>query len=1134
MDEIECQNNYFPPSILPCRDYNELITTNFDKTLTVRIIFHIIYDDLGQNNLTNNQATFNSLAGMVNGMNCVFGDFLSPSSACVDHDDLEYNTPKPTFSYPPLDTKIRFVMHPTVFTRNSTDLNTGTNVNFCDYYNDMCLNSTVPEELKSKSIHIFLRKSVGGSEITGATASGQPSKDEHFIVFKGLFRLFNDLGGNQNNFDYAMGHGIARTMAHEVGHLFGLSHTFGYNDYIPDTWDHPIGTSIGSDGYSIPPLGDNYIYASNNLMAYQFDAPVFITPQQIGIMRYWILNNYLNIPALQSNVYNLVIDSFCDIPSADFIIDGNTNMIFNSKRLTDKNIRIKSGSTLKLNCELFLPPQGRIIVERGAKLILDNATIKSTCNLNSMIAGIEVWGNKNISHFSALNSSEPFTAQTYINAPLDSNDPGMVILMNNATIENGPNGAITTLKSDEPWNDDFYGGIIYAENATFRNNKRAVEFMKYLPLNYSKFVNCNFTMDADSPLPYDRHISMWNTNGVTFDNCTFDYTEMPGDSPPDYAITGWDANVNIINNCHFMNYNQPVYLLGFGYTGETNRINDSHFHDAINPIYIDGISLLDISTNVFNSANSSYTVGNQIMNGDYGKIAVSANIYNGFTESIIFSSCDEGVKEIINNTIDAAGHIAEGGITAEGANDHLDIFCNDFRGMNYDISTVDASNGEIGTMRIIQGAPDNPAGNRFTSNPTTGANFFISPSTIEPYSYYKPDVSYPISPRYNPIDDGSVDEMFSDPGVLPTYCALVQSLGCDKTNPYFYNCIINGLHIIRTEIAQNELLIEAGAGDELINLLNNAPAAYSTYTTIKSNSPYLSQEVLSALTTAAGMNIWYRLDLLVKNAPLSDEILMAAYMNMPAYIYTLLYNISVNNDYSAIKILKAHLSRQKTLKEEMIGVLLSKYLGEDDFQKAEEVLLAEQEDEDIRRFAHLMLIRSQVSRAYNSLPYLSLSDENTEYLQLYDVIKKVYTGAGDAVTENDRTMLEAVAESSYSANKSSARALLSFLYDVHYELEPILRPETSGKTSIQLPLPTQESILRILPNPNDGHFKIGIEKNPGKCELTLRNINGELISHQWVREGDFIQDFEVKGVGIYLLSLEYQGIVIDTEKIVVQ
>jgi len=148
----------------------------------------------------------------------------------------------------------------------------------------------------------------------------------------------------------------------------------------------------------------------------------------------------------------------------------------------------------------------KIVVEPGAKLIVDGGTITNACN--EKWAGIEVWGD--------------------ISQPQTEEFQGKLELYN-ATISHAHEAV-------QLWKPDDYsktGGMIYAENSTFLNNRRAVAVLSYKNLHpvfgiesdyAANFKRCSFKNDENylDDNPFHTFVSMWDVRGVKFRACTFD------------------------------------------------------------------------------------------------------------------------------------------------------------------------------------------------------------------------------------------------------------------------------------------------------------------------------------------------------------------------------------------------------------------------------------------------------------------------------------------------------------------------------------------------------------------------------------------------------------------------------------
>jgi len=240
---------------------------------------------------------------------------------------------------------------------------------------------------------------------------------------------------------------------------------------------------------------------------------------------------------------------YCSLICDNFIyssipLEITSDEYWNDYRYINRDVVIKTGNTLTIREKIGFIEQSKIIVEPGAKLIVDNGTLTGTCG--TMWQGIEVQGNKNASQYTP-------EAQ------------GKVILENGAIIENAVD-AIRTIKSlgdiDGDGNEDYdwayTGGIIQANNATFRNNKNGIWFGSYHNFhpstgtpknNISHIKNCTFEttedyIDITNP-PYE-FIGLYDVDGIsiygnTFRNTNTNYTGN--------GIMSYDASYNVKGLC---------------------------------------------------------------------------------------------------------------------------------------------------------------------------------------------------------------------------------------------------------------------------------------------------------------------------------------------------------------------------------------------------------------------------------------------------------------------------------------------------------------------------------------------------------------------------------------------------------
>ena len=118
-------------------------------------------------------------------------------------------------------------------------------------------------------------------------------------------------------------------------------------------------------------------------------------------------------------------------------------------------LEVDSGGVCYMTDTIGMGATARIIVRPGGKLVVDGGTLTSV-DSGGMWQGVEVWGHRNRHQTAA--------------------DQGTLELRNGAVIENALCGVRTGRGSDSLHTT---GGIVTAENSTFRNCAKAVEFLPY-------------------------------------------------------------------------------------------------------------------------------------------------------------------------------------------------------------------------------------------------------------------------------------------------------------------------------------------------------------------------------------------------------------------------------------------------------------------------------------------------------------------------------------------------------------------------------------------------------------------------------------------------------------------------------
>lgn len=381
-------------------------------------------------------------------------------------------------------------------------------------------------------------------------------------------------------------------------------------------------------------------------------------------------------------------------------------------------LTITGGATIKFS------HVASALVKRGARLIVDNATLTNNQCGGDQWRGIRVWGNANLPQ-----PSNPY-------GTLNANEAGVVILRNNARIEHARDGVSTFhgMGAPGPWGSH-WGGLIIAENTTFSMNRRGVEFMKYDFPNQSTVTNCVFEGDGQTQDNGQVGVTMWDTDGVIFTGCTFRDMTREG-------IVGYNASPVVDNNTFESNEKGIQSIATFPFATnmrvENNFFDDNWFHiesDATDKW--DGLIVLD---NEFFEANTAIWLDGPARFGiERNQFDLATADISGLRTSALQSNAYKLIKE---NTFSSIF-----GIIMAGENRDVEFLCNEFETESIDFDLKQRS-GVSGEIRKFQGGPADPANNCFT-RPINTADIFTNQQPTELFYYYTPQnhaCKEPLSP----------------------------------------------------------------------------------------------------------------------------------------------------------------------------------------------------------------------------------------------------------------------------------------------------------------------------------------------------------------------------------------------------
>lgn len=442
-----------------------------------------------------------------------------------------------------------------------------------------------------------------------------------------------------------------------------------------------------------------------------------------------------------------------------------------------QDVIVQSGATLRLTCNHLMPKDGKIIVERGARLVIDGATVSraNTCGGEEKWDGIYLIGNNDKGHDPSMLDE---------NAPLEPDNPAILIIKNNATIEYATR-AIQTENSGFgiPYHErvNMRNGLISATDVIFRNNFVTCGFMyddqfDHTPnLNLSHFTRCDFLNEDGTA---DFGVVNWRTDNVLFDDCEFNGLNI-------YGIRAGTAGITVKNSRFYGNgtgvilvaddlLSQPIVI------GTVNEPNE--FKENGTGIKALGINSLNVSGNSFkNNFHGIFCMGESqfvIQNNGFENNIYSMGLENS-GKSYKLSSC---------NTYESNPFFSLN-IYAQGENSGIQFKEETFMTPVYNILLLHA--GNIPGKFSPQGANGNARFNYFQHSGTNGR--IATSGVTEEFIYWYP------------TPNGSNDE-------TRPYCTINENNGCSAINKFYSfetdggnnGCIENGSEG-NPEISKGEL-----------------------------------------------------------------------------------------------------------------------------------------------------------------------------------------------------------------------------------------------------------------------------------------------------------------------------------------
>ena len=928
------------------------------------------------------------------------------------------------------DTKFRYELDSVYYYNNSDLAHTKNNYRLNQY-----IKNNHPERLNNFAFHFNLYN----DNYASAVSSGINSDIQSFIFLNCYSGHYTGLWAD------------ALLMTHEIGHNFGLNHTYDteitditHHEYLWDLFGHnqqPWCNNDNPNKVCYHDVGwdcviDSTTTCTNNIMGGNKNAGHF-TALQCGR-----IHRALRIANIRNHAY-----AYTEIPH---VINEDENWDFNYKSYQD--IIINPNVTLTISCQLEMVSQARIIIKPGGRLVIDGGIITKALH-EGQWQGIEVWGVDTLHQFIVDGRYQQ----------------GYLELKNGATIEN----AICAVELWQPGNYHSEGGIIHATDAVFRNNAKAVHainYTNYVPTNgnsssyNSWFKNCQFIVDSDyiGDETFHKHIDLDRVNGISFKGCSFSANRNVSNvASTATGIAAYSAGFSVDAYCEGILYPCPdedlvrssfsgfysgIHTTNNASSARTFSVRSSTFTNNDMGIYAENTGYATILKNDFNvgtnagcnfgiyvSEVTSFCIeennfhGNlQSTNDTYGIAVHNSNNYNSIYLNH-FNNLTCGNIAIGNNKSPGIVSLSQSGIA---------YYCNTNTGNINDFYVIKDNSVSVNGIARSQGSSAEAAGNTFS-----GSQYHFYNDGDDVINYY-----YSLSKYQQPHGDK-----------LYRVTAIAANDGNDCSSHYGNNPVVKSeeeMTVLNNDYqtslsAYNSLeqlyTSRIDGGDTQAELLDINTATADDASRLRSQllglSPYLSQEVL---TTAASRNDVFStstlFEILSANPDELKKDTLISYLEnkdnpMPEYMTELLREIA--NGSTARTALESQMAksereyilaagdivRSNLNSEESDNEELRQWLGNMNDMASDRLAIATYIQES--DFENALALAETLPDVYG-LQGTELEEHN-DYISILRLYETLDESGRDIMqlTETETEMLEEIADSGSGSSQSMAYAILS-------------------------------------------------------------------------------------------------------------
>lgn len=1004
---------------------------------------------------------------------------------------------------------------------------------------------------KDKELNIFFNADNGGFPGGFATLPSYSNFNKDQLIVLSNYNQTYENG--QNNLSWAA-LSLANNMYHEIGHTLGLLHTYS-STCCPETMstsdfdylDDFFGGTNSCPQLSMPTanwcnVGPDNTCSKNWMGAYTTQISREATPKQLG---------RVHRSTMLASTRKYFTPNTSYLP--DHVVSSNEVWDFNIRMYG--NIRIKSGATLRVRCNVKMPPGSKIIIEENGALIVDGGTI--TDIEDKTWQGIQVDGDYSKTQY-------PENGIFY---------HGRLITQDDAVIENAVLGI-----------DAYGGGIVHAVNTQFLNNEIDAKFTFYTNKfpsnagslagtpapNVSYFTGCDFhttkVLNTATGHP-KQHIYLWYVDGIKVSRSSFKNTLTSLNADilnRGYGIYSDEASFSVKGTCNSIpqlgspctNYDQNEFD-GLAYGVYATSGNPMHtadisyclFNDNWRGVYINGMDHSTVSNSEFHINTPPGWIWThhpwEFNYGIYLRDAVGFAIeYNDFdtqTEAhygvytIHTNIGNESSESIYNNKFTGINDAA----VAHGRNDGLLYRCNEFFNTQGVSIAVVSYNGKIANPQGLCTTNTTPASNYFDHTPCGQSGDELYSSTI-PFTYN----AHASPSNYAPACYWNFNVNICN--------FAYASFGCPNTVNFYFDSdklekigLDEAAHkIIRDDLIVKGKLIDNGNTNFLIDEITNQPNPTSLYNTLNNTSPYLSDDVLThMLITPNALGEVEKTSILISNSSLTEGVL-----NTLNTLSTPFSEDNMNEIYGA----QGPISERSQLEDEMLSMRRDLELMTSSIIRQYNDIGSDSEEGFVWQDKVINLLNSvstsdmeglhsnvqvKMAQMYMSKGDLSTADailasfeENVNNNYQSSIMRMAIAQQQLGATIFDVTGSDLVALDTWSqdvdkkGHGNAAGILASINGEIFPEEFEVIDPDDAQGEGGELTNTSEEiEIFNLYPNPSNGIFTItyGGHVN-GDETLKVYSLSGQLVDMFFLKEGSTQINLNHLVNGIYIVRYKDQ------------